>query len=114
MDIYPTLLDCCGLPARADLEGISLRPLLSDPQRPWKQAAFSQFPRPWMYQGEPEVMGYTMRTDRYRLVLWQDVRERKAEPIFVELFDHKTDPRETKNIAADFPELVRDLRKQLG
>ncbi|MEM7533362.1 MAG: sulfatase, partial [Chloroflexota bacterium] len=74
VDIYPTLLDCCGLPARTDLEGISLKPLLSQPERPWKQAAFSQFPRPWMYQGEPAVMGYTMRTDRYRYTEWVKFR----------------------------------------
>lgn len=41
-------------------------PLLEEPKRAWKQAAFSQFPRPWAYHGEPDVMGYAMRTDRYR------------------------------------------------
>lgn len=61
---------------------------------------------------EKHLMGYTMRTDRYRLVVWRDHRNQKAEPVFVELFDHKTDPAETTNIAADHPELVHRLTKQ--
>ncbi len=31
VDIYPTLLDCCDLPPRSDLEGDSLMPLLEEP-----------------------------------------------------------------------------------
>lgn len=62
---------------------------------------------------EEHLMGYTMRTDRYRLVVWRDHRDPNAEPVFVELFDHRIDPNETKNIADDSPELVHQLAKQL-
>jgi iduronate 2-sulfatase len=62
---------------------------------------------------EQHLMGYTMRTDRYRLVVWRDHRDAKAEPIYVELFDHKSDPHETKNVASDNPEIVSELTKQL-
>lgn len=61
---------------------------------------------------EEQLMGYTMRTDRYRLVLWRDHRNQKAEPVYVELFDHQTDPHETKNIAGEHPELVKRLTEQ--
>lgn len=62
---------------------------------------------------EQHLMGYAMRTDRYRLVLWRDHRDAQSEPVFVELFDHQTDPFETTNIASDNKELVAVLQKQL-
>ncbi len=62
---------------------------------------------------EHYLMGYTMRTNRYRLVVWRDVRDQEAEPVDVELFDHETDPQETRNVAKDHPEIVRTLSKQL-
>ena len=63
---------------------------------------------------EEHLMGYTMRTDRYRIVAWRDYRKPKAEPLFIELFDHKTDPAETQNIAAEKPEIVAKLMKQMS
>ena len=53
---------------------------------------------------EQHLMGYTMRTDRYRLVEWKDFRDKDKPAVFVELFDHETDPNETVNIAAQNPE----------
>jgi iduronate 2-sulfatase len=61
---------------------------------------------------ENHLMGYTMRTGQYRLVLWQDHRDPNADPVFVELYDHQSDPGETINVAADNPELVQKLIKQ--
>ncbi|WP_407652605.1 sulfatase [Aporhodopirellula aestuarii] len=58
---------------------------------------------------ETHLMGYTMRTDRYRLVVWQDYRNALADPIDIELYDHQSDPSETVNIADDHPELVAEL-----
>ena len=61
---------------------------------------------------ENHLMGYTMRTDRYRLVSWQDYRNPAAKPLFVELYDHQTDPRETVNLASKRPRKVDALLKQ--
>ena len=63
---------------------------------------------------EKHLMGYTMRTNRYRLVVWRDHRRPKAEPIFVELFDHQSDPNETKNIATHQRQVVEKLMKQMN
>ena len=99
VDIYPTLAEACGLPQPADREGVSLLPLLDDPTQPWKQAAFSQFPRPWTYQGQPEVMGYTIRTDNYRYTEWQ--RFGTHDTLARELYDHTHDSAEIHNVADD-------------
>ena len=99
VDIYPTLADACGLPILDHLEGVSLLPLLGDPERAWEQAAFSQFPRPWTYKGQPEVMGYTIRTADYRYTEWQDFQTRDA--LACELYDHRQDSAEVHNIADD-------------
>jgi iduronate 2-sulfatase len=63
---------------------------------------------------ENHLMGYTMRTDRYRLVVWRDHRNSEAKPVFVELYDHKEDPKETVNLAnhPEYAEVVDTLRAQ--
>ena len=113
VDIYPTLLECCGLPPREDQEGVSMAPLLHQPQLPWKTAAFSQFPRPWSYHGEPEVMGYSMRTDRYRYTEWQDFRT--GDVLERELYDHAESPAEIDNVAADerYARTLNDLSARM-
>ncbi|TXF87979.1 sulfatase [Neolewinella aurantiaca] len=61
---------------------------------------------------ENHLMGYSMRTDRYRFTVWKDRRDKEKAPLYIELFDHQADPSETINIAADAPELVKELMKQ--
>ncbi|MBM3798412.1 MAG: hypothetical protein FJW31_31245 [Acidobacteria bacterium] len=66
VDLYPTLCDVCGLAAPSHLEGHSMKPLLEKPMQPWKQAVFSQFPRPYRGKKPIQGMGYSVRTERYR------------------------------------------------
>ena len=110
VDIYPTLCDLAGLPLPARLQGISMRPLLDNPDRAWKSAAFSQYPR--SFEGQ-SLMGYAMRTPRYRYVEWR-VRNAK-EIVAQELYDHQTDPAENQNVAslAEHKELLSKLASQL-
>lgn len=92
VDIYPTLCELCGLDQPKHLEGSSMAPLLNNPNRPWKKAAFSQFAR-----GElRDVMGYSMRTDRYRYTEWRDLKSGAVEAR--ELYDHQKDPQENINV----------------
>jgi len=88
VDLYPGLAEICGLPVPDGLEGTSLRPLLDAPDRPWKKAAFSQYPR-------GGYDGHAIRTDRWRLVEW---RKGNAAPVY-ELYDCKNDPQENVNLA---------------
>ncbi|MGJ8642098.1 MAG: sulfatase [Luteolibacter sp.] len=63
---------------------------------------------------ENHLMGYSMRTARYRLIVWKDTRVPEAIPLFTELYDHETDPSETKNVADQNPEVVAKLSEQLN
>ncbi|MDI1337776.1 MAG: sulfatase [Lacunisphaera sp.] len=110
VDIYPTLAELAGLSLPSHLEGLSFKPLLENPARPWKQAAFSQYPRP--NSGKP-LMGYSMRTDRYRLTVWVG-RDDHSKIDAVELYDEFFDPQENTNIAVvpANAELVEKLMKQ--
>lgn len=110
VDVYPTLADLAGLTLPAHLEGRSFKPLLDDPQSPWKSSAFSQYPRGTKKAGR---MGYSMRTERYRFTQWVDAGDHTKVQA-VELYDHQTDPQENTNIA-EKPEnasLVEKLKTQ--
>lgn len=63
---------------------------------------------------ENRLMGYSMRTDNYRFIVWKDYTKPKAEPIFFELYDHQKDPTETVNIADENPDVVAELLMQFN
>ncbi|WP_225975153.1 sulfatase/phosphatase domain-containing protein [Anseongella ginsenosidimutans] len=94
IDIYPTLTELCGLNPPAGTDGRSFARLLEKPRnKKWDNVAYSYFRR-----------GITMRTPRYRLSRYF----RNEKPV-IELYDHRTDPYENHNIAAEHPELVEKL-----
>lgn len=116
LDLYPTLADLCGLPAPENLEGESLRKVLEDPKASVKSAAFTQHTRPaYPSDASPlKAMGYSMRTDDHRYTEWRSVADGRI--LARELYDHRTDPRETKNLANDSrrAKTVESLGEQLG
>ena len=103
VDIYPTLCDACHLPIPAELEGISMMPVIEQPTRAWKTAAFSQF-------GGGAHGGISIRTERYRYTEWGQNGSRG-----VELYDYEANPDETVNIASlpENAELVAHLSERL-
>ena len=107
IDIYPTLCDACQLPIPTEVEGISMVPVIEEPERQWKTAAFSQLVR---VLNNTSVDGYSMRTEQYRYTEWGNNGERGRE-----LYDYYADPNETVNIV-DLPEnaeLVTHLSERL-
>jgi len=81
LDIYPTLVDICGLPKRPELEGTSLAPLLKNPKakRPPTVSTYLEG-------------NHSVRDDRWRYTRYQDGSE--------ELYDRRADPNEWENLAA--------------
>jgi arylsulfatase A-like enzyme len=107
VDIYPTLSEACWLELPDHLEGHSMMPLLEDPDRPWKKAAFSQYPR------GGRIMGYSMKTKRFRYTEWQD---RPTGKIMArELYDHNKDPHENVNVAgkSEYKQEIQRLSEML-
>ncbi len=88
VDLYPTIADLCGLAPPSGLEGTSFRPLLDDPSRTGKRAAYTQVVR-------GRFMGRSVRTDRWRYTEWDCGKQG------VELYDHNVDPLEYHNLASD-------------
>ena len=97
LDIYPTLVDLCGLPDNKSLEGESLVPLLKNPEAEWNHPAITTFAK----------NNHAIRTERYRYIVYEDGSE--------ELYDHKNDPNEWNNLAGKkaFNSIKTKLKKHL-
>ena len=93
VDIYPTLTSLANIAAPDNLAGRDLSPLLANPIAKWDGAAVTQVLRPADDRLKTQVMGCSIRTDRWRYTEWADTNEG------VELYDHHGDPMEFNNLA---------------
>ena len=83
LDVYPTLIELCTLPENPHLEGVSLVPQLNDPTVPRDRPAITS-----SYYGN-----HSVRSRDWRLVVYEDGAE--------ELYDHRADSDEFRNLAGD-------------
>ncbi|HJT75920.1 MAG TPA: sulfatase [Gemmataceae bacterium] len=97
LDLYPTLAELCGLPAKGGLEGHSLVPQLRD----------AAAPRPWPAVTTHNRNNHAVRSERWRYIRYADGSE--------ELYDHKADPNEWTNLAKDprFADVIRQHARWL-
>lgn len=101
VDVFPTLCDLTGLPVPEYLDGLSLVPIMKNPQLSVKDIAVSQYPR------GGNMMGYSIRTERYRYTIWMKNDFRSYQPFNdkliagSELYDYEKDPNETVNVFND-------------
>jgi uncharacterized sulfatase len=107
IDMYPTVADLAGVKLAHPVDGMSLKKHLDDPTLPFKKGAYTQVTR-----GAPKkdgLMGYTVRTERYRYTEWDDGKKG------IELYDHMNDPREHRNLAKDdaSAKVIAELRELL-
>ena len=83
LDIYPTLIELCGLPKNRHLEGLSLVPQLKNPAARRDRPAITS-----SYFGN-----HSIRNRDWRLIVYEDGAQ--------ELYDHRNDPNEFRNLAND-------------
>jgi arylsulfatase A-like enzyme len=97
IDIYPTLIDICGLPKRERQEGVSLMPLLRNPAAKWDRPSVTTYLR----------ANHTVRSERWRYIRYNDGGE--------ELYDHTKDNLEWNNLAhkAEYADVKRELARWL-
>ena len=117
VDLYPTLVETCGLTLPSGLEGTSFSPLLKDPEQAWKPAAFSQHPRATTsnrHRNHGDVMGYAVRTPRYRYVEWRQWKSGKV--VARELYDYSNSDSETENCigSAQYTQAQQQLERILA
>lgn len=101
VDLYPTLLDLCGLPERDGLDGRSIGPLVKNPSAAWPYPAVVSHSPKWHGQN------HAVRSERYHYIRYRDGKE--------ELYDCKVDPLQWNNLAGNssVAEILQDHRKWL-
>ena len=97
LDMYPSLVELCGLPAKSGLEGHSLAPQL-------REAAA---PRPWPAITTHNPGNHTARSMHWRYIRYADGSE--------ELYDLQADPHEWNNLAKDpqYADIIREHNRWL-
>jgi uncharacterized sulfatase len=102
LDIYPTLVELCGLTMPPGLEGKSLVPLLNNATAAWDRPAFTLVAR-------EDWLGRSVRTERWCYTEWDFGRRG------VELYDLQSDPGESKNLAKapKHAAVIAELKKHL-
>jgi arylsulfatase A-like enzyme len=99
LDVYPTLIELCGIAQRDDLDGVSLVPLLKDQSARWERPAVTTWGRG----------SHAIRSSRWRYIHHANGDE--------QLYDHQNDPDEFHNLVASQPDesrtIIADLKKWL-
>lgn len=93
MDIYPTLIELCGLPVKTNIDGRSIVPLLGNPEKEWDYPAITTY----------NHSEYSIRNERWRYTIYLDGSQ--------ELYNHNNDSEEWYNLANDpkYADIIKEL-----
>ena len=128
VDVFPTICDLANLPIPSQLQGKSLKPIMQNKTATVNDFAMSQYPRKLkgpefkeLGYTDGKLMGYSMRTDKYRYTIWFNNNFNSSQPyadnrIYKrELYDYVKDPLEKVNVIDDsgYKKIVEDLQKKM-
>ncbi|KKO06411.1 hypothetical protein LCGC14_0068310 [marine sediment metagenome] len=119
VDMFPSLCELAGIETPKYMQGTSFVPLIKEPNRQWKNAAFSQFHRrPKVSADGNRYMGYSINTKKHHYIEWYSWNPEtgtRGDQKDVELYDIESDPNEFVNIASNSNQkkIVETLSKQL-
>ena len=107
LDHASTILDFAGVPIPADMQGMSMRPLLEKKEVPWRKSIYYHY---YEYPGAHSVKKhYGVRTDRYKLMHFYDDIDTW------ELYDLEQDPNEMQNLfgSSGYEKVTTELKNTL-
>ena len=111
IDFFPTLAELAGAKitneVKPQIEGRSLVPLLENPSAPWADRALIAHQGRWPKFADPNESKFKMCS--VRNTRWHLVSEKGASEPKWELFDLKADYSETTDVAAQHPDVAREL-----
>jgi arylsulfatase A-like enzyme len=103
-DLFPTLLEACGVKQTGRLDGISLTSLLRGSAAPKRDELYWHYPH---YANQGSRPGGAVRAGDFKLIEFYETGR-------LELFDLKGDRGETRNLAEDKKELTGRLADRLA
>jgi arylsulfatase A-like enzyme len=93
LDLFPTLCDLTGVPTPRSVEGLSLAPVLAGKQKTRRTAMFTAY----------RNVQRAVRDDRWKLIVYPQINR-------TQLFDLRTDPAETRDLAND-PKFAKQVER---
>jgi iduronate 2-sulfatase len=102
LDLYPTVSKLCGLKIPKRIQGKDISPMIENPARSVRDAAFSV---------APSRKGFLLREDNWAFIQYQEDASGG-----IELFDTQQDPQQFTNLAElpEYAEVVAEFRRQLA
>ena len=128
LDIFPTICDLSNVSIPSVLQGKSLKPLMQNKNSQVKEFSVSQYPRKLksseaktLGYTDPKLMGYSIRTDKYRYTLWMNNNFTSKEAysdarVYAkELYDYTKDPLEKVNVAdeKEYKKIAADMQEKI-
>ncbi len=127
VDVFPTICDLAGVTIPTNLDGKSLKPLMVNNNAKVNDYSISQYPRKlkkveMIKKGysDPKIMGYSLRTDKYRFTIWMNNFTSKqpfneSQVYASEMYDYIVDPLEKVNVVNDknYATISKDLKTKM-